>query len=198
MDIWNDLGGIPRKHADIWKDSREPSNLLKIQIHEVIPVSMVLRFEEITGDNYHECISLEVSPDQADCFYFKSSKPNVMSLAEAYVFKNGSQVLAVYDDDLMVGALFYTPNTNPGNPNDSEGKAWLTRLMIDKRYQGKGYGRKTMEMLIERVRKEGAKSLGLSYEPHNKVAEALYLSLGFRVSGEAIGEGQIVAWLELL
>jgi diamine N-acetyltransferase len=158
---------------------------------------MALRFEEITGDNYHECIALEVSPDQANCFYFKSSKPNIMSLAEAYVFKNGSLVLAIYNDDTMVGALFYTPNTNPADPEESEGKAWLTRLMIDKRYQGKGYGRKAMEMLIERVRKEGVTKLGLSYEPYNKVAEKLYLSLGFKNSGMTIGEGQIVAWLEI-
>ena len=149
---------------------------------------MVLRFAKITGKNYHECIALAVREDQADCFYFKSSKPNVMSLAEAYVFGSGSQVLAIYDGKTMVGALFYVPEVK-------DGKAWLTRLMIDQRYQGKGYGRTAMEMLIRRVRREGAKRLGLSYEPHNKPAEALYRNLGFKPGRKA--SGQIVAWLNL-
>lgn len=112
-----------------------------------------------------------------------------MSLAEAYVFKRGSKVLAVYNGKTMVGALFYMP--------PKRGKAWLTRFMIDKRYQGKGFGRRTMVMLIERVKIEGATMLGLSYEPYNKVAEELYLSLGFVPSGMTIGEGQIVVWLNL-
>ncbi len=149
---------------------------------------MALRFAKVTGRNYHECIALEVRPDQADCFYFNSSKPNVMSLAEAYVFGGNSQVLAIYDERTMVGALFYTPDVKPG-------KAWLTRLMIDRRFQGKGYGRKAMGMLFKRVRKEGAKRLGLCFEPHNKPAELLYRSLGFKPSGKT--HGQTVAWLDL-
>ena len=151
---------------------------------------MALRFRRITGKNYHECMELSVRDDQADCFYFNSPKPNMMSLAEAYVFGGGSQVLAIYDGKTMVGALFYTPA-------GKHGKAWLTRLMIDRRYQGKGLGRKSMETLIRRVRKEGAKRLGLSYEPHNKQAEKLYRSLGFRPGGKKNNAGQIVAWLDL-
>ncbi len=149
---------------------------------------MALRFRRITGKNYHECMELSVRDDQANCFYFNSSRPNMMSLAEAYVFGNRSQVLAICDGKTMVGALFYTPAAKTGS-------AWLTRLMIDKRYQGKGYGRKAMEMLIRRVSRQGAKRLGLSYEPHNKQAETLYLSLGFKPSEKA--HGQTVAWLDL-
>jgi diamine N-acetyltransferase len=151
---------------------------------------MTIRFEEITENNYHECIALEVFPEQKDCFYFKSSKPNMMSLAEAYVFGNNSKVLAIYNDEAMVGAMFY--NTSA----DSDGQAWLIRFMIDKRYQKRGFGRKALEMLIERVRKEGAKTLNLCYEPYNKVGEKLYLSMGFRPTGETLGE-QIVVRLDL-
>jgi len=150
---------------------------------------MALRFRKVTGKNYHECIALEVREDQADCFYFKSPKPNMMSMAEAYVFGSGSQVLAIYEDGTMVGALFYVPDIK-------KGRAWLTRLMIDKRYQGRGYGRKAMGMLVRRVKREGARRLGLSYEPHNKAAEALYTSMGFR-PGRKNEAGQIVAWLDL-
>jgi len=166
-----------------------PSNNYKSR--DCIRLPMRLTLEPITACNYHECIALEAFPEQKDCFYFKSNKPNVVSLAEAYVYK-GSRVLAIYDSKTMVGALFYNP--------PKRGKAWLTRLMIDRRYQRRGYGRKAMEMLVELVRKEArGKSvrLGLSYEPHNKVAEKLYHSLGFRPSGESVGEGQIVVWADI-
>jgi diamine N-acetyltransferase len=151
---------------------------------------MAIRLEEITFDNYHECIDLEVFPEQKDNFYFKSTKPNMMSLAEAYVFGNNSQVLAIYSDETMVGAMFYNTSL------DAEVNAWLIRFMIDKRYQKRGFGRKALEMLIERVRKEGAKTLNLCYEPYNKVGEKLYLSMGFRPTGETLGE-QIVVRLDL-
>ena len=151
---------------------------------------MALRFEDITRENYHGLIDLEVFPEQKDCFYFRSSKPNMMSLAEAYVFGNNSKVLAIYDDDTMVGAMFY--NLPPG----PEGRAWLVRFMVDRRYQGKGHGRKALAMLIERVKGEGAKTLSLCYEPHNKVGEKLYLGMGFRPTGEE-SEGQIVARIDL-
>jgi diamine N-acetyltransferase len=152
---------------------------------------MNLRFEEITDENFHDCIALEVHPEQKDCFYFKSHKPNVMSLAEAYVYK-GSKVLAIYDGDTLVGTVFYSPKNDDGD-------AWLTRLMIDRRHQGKGFGRRTMEMLIRRISDESAGQcarLGLSYEPENKVAESLYESLGFKPSGEVV-HGQVVVWLDM-
>jgi diamine N-acetyltransferase len=152
---------------------------------------MTLRFEEITDKNFHECIALEVRPEQKDCFYFKSNRPNVVSLAEAYVYK-GSKVLAVYDGDVMVGTVFYSPK-------NEDGDAWLTRLMIDRRHQGKGHGRRTMEMLVDRIMNETAGTcirLGLSYEPENKIAEKMYASLGFKPSGELL-HGQVVVWLEL-
>jgi len=154
---------------------------------------MALRFVEITEKNYHELIELEVKPDQKNCFYFKSTKPNMMSLAEAYVRK-GSEVLAVYDDETMIGCVYY----HIYNPPDGKKEAWITRLMLDQRYQGKGLGRKTMEMLIARIKEEAGESLsiGLSYEPENMLAKSLYDSLGFVPSGKIAG-GQVVVWLAI-
>ena len=154
---------------------------------------MPLRFEEITDDNYRELIELEVKPDQKNCFYFKSTKPNMMSLAEAYVRK-GSKVLAVYNDDTMIGCVYYHIFKLP----EGKKEAWITRFMIDQRYQGKGLGRETMNMLIAHIREEAGEdvSIGLSYEPENALAKKLYDSLGFVPSGKIFG-GQAVVWLEV-
>ncbi len=156
---------------------------------------MALEFREVTEDNYHEFVELEVKPDQKDNFYFKSVKPNTMTLAQAYIYPD-RKVLAVYDDDTMVGSVFYTPEAET---EGGEKIAWLTRLMLDQRYQGNGLGRRTMELLISKIRGHyGGQPvrLGLSYEPHNKVAEKLYTSLGFWPDSH-ICAGQIVVWLNI-
>lgn len=151
---------------------------------------MALEFREVTEENFDEFIGLEVKPEQADCFFFKSTKPNMMSLAQAHVYEE-SQILAVYDGDTMVGSVFY----HPGPPPD----IWLHRFMIDKRYQGKGLGRQTMLMLFERIRAENKGReirLCLSYEPENEIGAKLYSSLGFRPTGEEM-EGQVVVRVQL-
>ena len=54
--------------------------------------------------------------------------------------------------------------------------------MIDKKYQGRGYGRKAMELALEFIRTWPSgkkKHCWLSYEPENKLARELYASFGF-------------------
>jgi len=68
----------------------------------------------------------------------------------------------------------------------------VARLMIDERYQGKGYGRAAMVEAIRRMRAEpDCQEIALSIEPENAVAEKLYASLGFRKTGEVI-DGEVV------
>ncbi|MBA3045791.1 MAG: GNAT family N-acetyltransferase [Euryarchaeota archaeon] len=149
---------------------------------------MTLEFREVTEENFAEFIELEVNPEQKNSFFFKSTKPNIISLAQTYIYK-GSQILAVYADGTMVGSIFYSrDDTEPSN-------FWLTRFMIDKRYQKKGYGRQAMLMLFDRVKQENGGEpvrLGLSYEPENTVAEKLYMNLGFEETGEMLGEQKVV------
>jgi diamine N-acetyltransferase len=150
---------------------------------------MTLEFREVTEENFEEFVTLEVSPEQKENFYFRRADPNLWSLAQTYIFK-GARILALYDGDTMVGSMFYSrDDTNPSN-------FWLIRFMIDQRYQGKGYGRQAMLMLFDRVKAENNGEpaiMGLCYEHYNKVGENLYRSLGFEPSGETMGGGQIVA-----
>ena len=154
---------------------------------------MSLELREVTDEIFEEFIELEVKPEQKDNFYFKRTKPNLWTLAQGYVNYEHSSVLAVFDDDTLIGSVFYSPNANP---HAEEREAWVVRLMIDQRYQGKGYGRQTMELLLHRIQEENDGQrvrIGLSYEPHNKVAENLYSSMGFEPSGEMLGD-QIIVW----
>jgi diamine N-acetyltransferase len=76
-----------------------------------------------------------------------------------------------------------------------EGKYWILRVMVDRRFQGKGYGHAAMELLLDRLRAiSGCDEVAISYEPENDVARRLYASFGFRETGEVV-EGETVARL---
>jgi diamine N-acetyltransferase len=93
--------------------------------------------------------------------------------------------LAIYDDDVAVGFTMYCLD-----PVDRE--YWIFRLMVDERHQSKGYGRKAMELLMERIRKDKEHHrIFISFEPDNLWAKKLYASLGFVPDGRVV-DGEIV------
>ncbi len=66
------------------------------------------------------------------------------------------------------------------------------------RYQGKGFGRRALEILIEHVKtRPGARTLTLSYVPEIQGnPEAFYRKLGFRPTGE-VDEDEVVMALSI-
>ena len=155
-------------------------------------MSICLKY--ITIENYFDVLNLEVHPNQRN---FIAS--NSISLAEAYVYdKNGNFIapLAVYDKEVLVGFVMIAYDRKIGI---SKGNYLLFRFMIDKRFQGLGYFKLTMDAVIDFVRTEPAgkaTSLWLSYEPENKHARSCYLHYGFKETGEVI-EDEIVAIYDL-
>ena len=71
--------------------------------------------------------------------------------------------------------------------------------MIDKKYQGKGLGRKTLEAAMDLIRSfpfGKADKVWLSYEPENTRAKKLYNRYGFVENGDTCGN-EVVAVYEL-
>lgn len=64
------------------------------------------------------------------------------------------------------------------------------------KYAARPYGIYIKKSKIDVLREEGAKEIKLSYEPENTVADSLYVSLGFKPTGE-IDDGEIVMSLNL-
>ncbi len=63
-----------------------------------------------------------------------------------------------------------------------EGYYYIWRFMIDKRYQGNGYGREALKLAVDFIRTAPcgkAEYCWLSFEPENETARKLYLSFGF-------------------
>jgi diamine N-acetyltransferase len=151
----------------------------------------VISLRPIDSTNYRECIELSVAPEQRG---FVAS--NVQSLADAYVWRQAAEPYAVYSADEMVGFALLFPfaggvdDESVPEPGTERGMV-LVRLMIDDRFQGRGYGRDALEAIVENVRDRGLATVRLSVVPENEQALEFYHRNGFAETG-AIHGGEIV------
>jgi diamine N-acetyltransferase len=146
-------------------ENNEPEMVLPV----VQPPDVVLK--PITRDNWRECIKLEVDDAQKQFV-----APNSYSLAEAS-FHPERVPLGVYASGQLVGFGMY-------NTVFEYDALWIYRLMIDKRHQGKGYGKAATLLMIEAMKQiPDCQTIGVSYVVGNTAAEKLYLSVGFEDNG---------------
>jgi len=111
--------------------------------------------------------------------------PNAVSIAQAH-FNEKAWFRGIYADDAPVG--FVMLYDDPDTP-----QYFLWRLMIAGPQQGKGYGRKAMERLIEYVRgRPRATELKASYMPIPGGPWPFYQSLGFEPTGEMEGDEVVI------
>lgn len=145
------------------------------------PAAVTLR--EITRDTVREVMRLDVAERQAGFV-----APNSVSIAQAHC-EPKAWFRAVYAGEEAVG--FVMVHEDPG-----KSEYFLWRLMIAHRHQGNGYGRRAMEMVIERVKTlPGADRLVTSYVPGDGSPGGFYHHIGFTDTGEE-EHGELVTVLE--
>ena len=155
-----------------------------------------LRLERINDDNFYEVMNLKVSMAQK---HFVAT--NTFSIVHAYLaLINGKEAFpfGIFVGNKPVGFLmvgydiFEDGKTDPRFDWFLKDSYAIWRLMIDKRYQGRGYGKKAVELALDFVRTYPcgkAKYCWLSYELENETARNLYRSFGFEEFPEAYYEG---------
>lgn len=127
-----------------------------------------MEFRKIDRSNYRDCMELTVNKSQE-----RFVADNKQSLVEA-AFEDGLHTLAIYHENTMIGFVLYDyDETYPG---------WsMSRFMIDRKYQGKGYGKKAVLEFLEHFRqKHGADKIYISVSLKNIVARKMYTDIGFR------------------
>jgi len=157
----------------------------------------MVRLEAINGANVWDILKLSVADDQRE---FVAS--NDISIIEAYtaITAHGHAFpFGIYHDDIPVGFLmvgFDVDDYWTDAPAIARGNYSLWRLMIDERYQHKGYGHEAVRLALEFIRTfpcGPADFCWLSFEPENEVARHLYESFGFACTGDFDGEELIAA-----
>ena len=164
----------------------------------------MIHLEKVDARNLWDVIELKVSRAQK---HFVAS--NDISILQAYVTAGtgcSAFPFVIYRDEKPVGFLMIGYNEaclyeldGEEPPKVLKNNYSLWRLMIDKRYQNRGYGREALKLALDFVRTwpcGKAEYCEVSYEPENEVAARLYHSFGFRENGERDGD-EIVAVLKL-
>lgn len=143
----------------------------------------MISLREITRENWEDIVRLKVADSQTG---FVAS--NAFSLAEAS-YEPECVPLGIYDGDIPVGFCMYCVDS-------ADKEYWISRLMVDQRYQSKGFGRAAMQHMVDRIKQDKDHHMVyVSFKPHNEWAKTLYESLGFVPDGRVVG-GEIVYRLE--
>ena len=145
---------------------------------------MSVTLQPLSPENARPAVRLKVAEDQSR--YVAS---NADSIAEAYVYPN-FYPLTIYAGDDLVGFAMYGQD-----PDD--GCWWIIRMMIDERFQRRGYGRGGMQALISLMHEQHqCETITLGVDPANHGAIRLYESLGFRDTGE-LHEGEMIMRIDV-
>lgn len=126
-----------------------------------------MEFREIDKTNYWDCMELTVNESQTGFV-----ADNKQSLVEA-AYEDGLYVLGIYHREIMIGFLLYDyDNTFPG---------WsMSRFMIGKQFQGKGYGKQAVLAFFDYFKKKHkGNKLYISVSLENTAARKMYASIGF-------------------
>lgn len=160
----------------------------------------MIRIEKVNGKNVWNLLKLKVSDEQRN---FVAG--NDISIIEAYTAITGNGYafpFGIYEEDKPVGFLmigFDVDDYWEDAPAVAKGNYNLWRLMIDKAYQGRGYGKEAVRLALEFIKSfpcGAAEYCWLSYEPENESAKNLYSSFGFAETGDMDGE-ELIAVLKL-
>ena len=136
----------------------------------------MVHLRKITKENLDAVLELKTTKEQEA---YVSTVAH--SLAQAWVYRDTAYPFAVYDDEVLVGFVmmgFY----------ESKQQYTLWKLLIDERYQHRGYGKQAVELakqyLIDTF---GVAEIYLGVHEDNETAIRLYQSTGFTATGETDG-----------
>jgi diamine N-acetyltransferase len=146
-----------------------------------------VKLKDVTEHNWRDVVDLKLDPEQEDLV-----ASNLYSIAESQ-FDPDARPRAVYAGKRAVGFLMYDVQQK----KDRSRKASIYRFMIDRKYQGKGYGRAALSRALDEIRAiPKITKVSIRYMADNPVAKPFYGSFGFVEVGKD-EDGEIIAEMAL-
>ena len=144
----------------------------------------MIRLEDIDAGNWR--IPLSVSKDQEQ---YVASTTTILARAYAYR-EQRSRAFVIYDNDTPVGMVLY-------HDEDSLDAYIFSEILIDERFQGKGYGTAATKLVLDRMKEDGRyHKVVLCYIEGNDAAKKLYEQFGFVETDR--DEDEIIMELDLI
>jgi diamine N-acetyltransferase len=155
-------------------------------------VSPKIAFREVNEQTLQAVLAVTLAPEQV---------PYVGTVSEALeeardVPEGNPWYRAVFDGETAVGFVMLSWNVPP-NPPEIIGPWYLWKLIVDRRYQGCGYGRAIVRQVVEIVRAEGAETLFTSYALGPNNPGPFYQHVGFSPTGDVNIDGEVIVALRL-
>src|SRR4051794_1828579 len=125
---------------------------------------MEITLGEVTRDNLRAVCELRVRDDQDGLV-----APAAITIAESHYYPEPLLRTIEADGDLA-GLLWVACD---------EAVPFLVRLMVDGAYQGRGIGRRAMELVEDELRTLGHRSLELSFVPKDGGPQGFYERCGY-------------------
>ncbi len=152
----------------------------------------LVSLREITDDNQTAVEALAVSDEQTH--YVASVTTSLRDAAENPHANPWYRAVYAYDEP--VGFVMISDGITVADPSFL-GPYYLWRLLIDHRFQRRGYGTAALDLVVEHVRtRPDARVLLTSHVVGPRSPVDFYLRYGFRLTGE-IHEDEPILELEL-
>lgn len=161
----------------------------------------LVKLIDITKDNWIEVIFLTTNQkvtiqgnrDPYDagnmptlCENFVAS--NALSIVQS-VYENGWITKAIEHEGKLIGFTMY------GYCEENDFYE-LCRIMIDRKYQGNGYGTQAIKLVLEEMKAiEDCMEVYLSTDPENVVGKYVYAKIGFVSENRMIGDEELYKYV---
>jgi len=135
---------------------------------------MSIELRKIDENNFLDAFNLKMTKEQER---FVSSP--IRSLAQAYVYRKQCQPFGIYDEDSMIGYVLVIYDYDIDEYN-------IWHMLIDVSNQGKGYGSKALDEILEYIKTKpfgSSNKVTLTCNKDNSVGIKLYNSKGFMPTG---------------
>ncbi|AQQ52635.1 GNAT family N-acetyltransferase [Planococcus lenghuensis] len=143
----------------------------------------MVELRNVDKNNWLSVIRLSCAEDQQNRIFEKTIASNCLSLVQASM-EEGWTTQALYDEEIVVGFVMF------GYSAELQGLE-ICRLMIDHRFQGRGYGREALHQTVEVLREQYPEEpIFICFQEENTAAKKLYERYGFINSGSTI-EGNV-------
>lgn len=142
---------------------------------------MSICLKDIDKENWEECIFLTTNKENKHFIFEEFVASNALSIAQSKI-QEGWITKAIYNEHIMVGFTMYGYCYQN---NFYE----ICRIMIDHKYQGRGYGKVAFRKVIEEMKKnKDCNKVYLSFDPENEIVKGLYEDFGFKNTWEIIDD----------
>lgn len=139
----------------------------------------MIHLRKITEENFIDAFNLKLAPEQERFV----SHP-IRSLAQAYVYREQCQPFGIYEGQTMVGYVMVIYDYDV-----PEYDIW--HMMIEQAEQGKGYGKASLDRVLDYIREKpfgSSDRVTLTCNKENIRALTMYKSKGFAETGVTDGE----------